>query len=50
MTATLELSNVTKRFGEGHLEVDALTDVSMTVEVGEQIGRASCRERVYVLV
>ena len=35
MTATLELSNVTKRFGEGHLEVDALTDVSMTVEIGE---------------
>lgn len=37
MTPTLELSNVTKRFGEGHLEVDALTEVSMTVEIGELV-------------
>jgi putative ABC transport system ATP-binding protein len=37
MTATLELSHLTKRFGTGHLEVDALTDVSMVVELGELV-------------
>ncbi len=37
MTATLELSGVTKRFGSGHLEVDALTDVSMAVDPGELV-------------
>jgi putative ABC transport system ATP-binding protein len=37
MTPTLELSRVTKRFGGGHLEVDALTEVSMTVEPGELV-------------
>lgn len=37
MTAPLELVNVTKRFGEGHLEVDAVTDVSMTVDAGELV-------------
>jgi putative ABC transport system ATP-binding protein len=37
MTATLELVNVTKRFGEGHLEVDAVSDVSMTIDVGELV-------------
>ncbi|HEV8564766.1 MAG TPA: ABC transporter ATP-binding protein [Actinomycetota bacterium] len=37
MTATLELSNLTKRFGSGRLEVDALTDVSMIVDRGELV-------------
>ena len=37
MTATLELSNLTKRFGTGRLEVDALVDVSMAVERGELV-------------
>jgi putative ABC transport system ATP-binding protein len=37
MTATLELSNLTKRFGSGRLEVDALTDVSMVVDRGELV-------------
>jgi putative ABC transport system ATP-binding protein len=34
---TLELARVTKRFGSGHLEVDALTDVSMGVQPGELV-------------
>ncbi|HEU4356465.1 MAG TPA: ABC transporter ATP-binding protein [Actinomycetota bacterium] len=37
MTPTLELSRVTKQFGSGHLEVDALTEVSMTVDAGELV-------------
>ncbi len=37
MTPTLGLSGVTKRFGIGHLEVDALTDVSMVVDPGELV-------------
>ncbi len=37
MTATLELENVTKRFGAGHLEVDAMTEVTMSVEPGELV-------------
>lgn len=37
MTPTLELANVTKRFGQGHLEVDAITDVSMTVDRSELV-------------
>jgi putative ABC transport system ATP-binding protein len=35
MTVTLELSHLTKRFGSGHLEVEALADVSMVVDPGE---------------
>src|SRR5919201_1560706 len=37
MTATLEFEDVTKRFGTGHLEVDAVTDVTMAVEAGELV-------------
>jgi putative ABC transport system ATP-binding protein len=37
MTATLEMVNLTKRFGSGHLEVDALSDVSMTVDRAELV-------------
>ena len=37
MSATLELRNLTKRFGSGRLEVDALTDVSMAVDPGELV-------------
>lgn len=37
MTVPLELVNMTKRFGEGHLAVDAVTDVSMTVDAGELV-------------
>jgi putative ABC transport system ATP-binding protein len=37
MTATLEFEDVTKRFGAGHLEVDAVTDVTMAVEAGELV-------------
>ena len=37
MTLTLELRNVSKMFGEGRLEVDAVTDVSLTVSAGELV-------------
>jgi putative ABC transport system ATP-binding protein len=37
MSATLELDSVTKRFGTGHLEVDAVTDVTMSVGAGELV-------------
>ena len=37
MTATLELSHLTKRFGAGRLKVDALIDVSMSVDRGELV-------------
>jgi putative ABC transport system ATP-binding protein len=37
MTATLELRSVTRVFGEGRLEVDAVSDVSLSVQAGELI-------------
>jgi putative ABC transport system ATP-binding protein len=37
MTATVELRQVGKSFGSGHVKVDALADVSMVVEPGELV-------------
>ena len=37
MTAPLEIRDVTKNFGAGHLQVDAITDVSVDVEAGELV-------------
>lgn len=37
MTAVLELVGVTKRFGSGHLEVDALREVSLSLDPGELV-------------
>ena len=40
--ALLEASGIGKNFGETHV----LKDISLDLEQGEEIGRASCRERV----
>ena len=37
MTQTLELTRVTRVFGEGRLEVDAVTDVSLAAAAGELV-------------
>jgi len=37
MTQTLELTRVTRVFGEGRLEVDAVTDVSLVAAAGELV-------------
>jgi putative ABC transport system ATP-binding protein len=37
VTTTLELVGVTKRFGSGHLQVEALREVSLAVEGGELV-------------
>jgi putative ABC transport system ATP-binding protein len=37
VTAILELDRVTRRFGTGHLEVDAVTDVSIAIGPGELV-------------
>ena len=42
----LELEDVTKIYSTGAVEVRALDGVSLHVDEGEKIGRASCRERV----
>ena len=38
----LEMNHVRKSFGD----LEVLKDISLKVEEGEEIGRASCRERV----
>ena len=41
--AILEVKNIEKHFGS----TKVLEDVSFSLEEGNEIGRASCRERVY---
>ena len=46
MAEVISISSLTKRFGE----IVAVDDLSFSVREGEQIGRASCRERVCLSV
>lgn len=35
MDAVLEMTNIQKKFGTGHTEVDALTDVNFSINAGQ---------------